>query len=126
MAKKKKHVRSPRGSKRLDLVLEIVRTDSTFSLHDSGDWVGKCIHCNSKLVVDPDGMTSATIEHIDPLCNDGSRSDVRNLALACSRCNNEKGIRHDRRAGCGGRADDVIAALQARRNDRWRDAVVFD
>lgn len=66
------------------------------------------------------GETDATIEHIQPLCNDGAAIDPRNLALACSRCNNRKGIEHDQYAGRGGRADDVIAALQRKRIDRWR------
>lgn len=87
-------------------------------------WSGKCIHCNAKVFVDTDNSTSATIEHIKPLCDDGDPIDPRNLALACARCNNEKGVRHDKHAGEGGRADEVIAALQSKRAKRWRDTVV--
>jgi 5-methylcytosine-specific restriction endonuclease McrA len=83
-------------------------------------WVGRCLHCNSRVFVTDDGQTLATIEHIKPLCDRGHPTDPRNLALVCSRCNNEKGIRHDQHAGKGGRADEVIAALQAKRDSRWR------
>jgi 5-methylcytosine-specific restriction endonuclease McrA len=109
-------------------VLAIVETDVTFEKHPNKDmhhgldvWVGKCIHCNRKLVVTYCGTTDATIEHVMPLCNDGQAQDVRNLALACKGCNNEKGIRHDRHAGRGGRADEVITALQNKRMSRWRE-----
>jgi len=83
-------------------------------------WRGKCIHCNAGILVHSDGATTATIEHINPQCNGGDKFDPHNLALACVRCNNEKGIRHDKHAGEGGRADEVIAALQFRRQTRWR------
>jgi len=39
-------------------VLEIVASDSTFEpfdLHDRPAWAGKCIHCNSRLVVLAEG-----------------------------------------------------------------------
>ncbi len=46
-------------------------TDRTFErtrLDDRPVWVGKCIHCNSKLVVADDGRSlgEATLEHIIP------------------------------------------------------------
>jgi 5-methylcytosine-specific restriction endonuclease McrA len=85
-------------------------------------WVGRCIHCNTKVFVTSSGTTDATIEHIKPLCDGGDPTDPHNLALACTRCNNEKGIRHYMHAGKGGRADEVIAQLLAKRADRWRDA----
>lgn len=115
---------------RAEVVLAIVRTDATFSLKTLVDdhgrardafWTGKCIHCNTGMVVAMDGSTGATIEHIRPLCDGGAPTDPRNLALACSRCNNDKGVRHDMHAGKGGRADEVIAALQGRRAQRWRE-----
>lgn len=119
----------PRAKSRAEIVLSIVRTDSTFALSDSNNsdpqfWIGKCIHCNSKLFVSAAGCTDATVEHIQPLCNLGSAEDLYNLALACKRCNNRKGIDHDRRAGSGGRADEVITALQLKRKSRWRDSIV--
>jgi 5-methylcytosine-specific restriction endonuclease McrA len=104
-------------------VLAIIATDSTFyvGFTDPLIYVGKCIHCNSMVTATMQGSTNATIEHIRPLCNGGDPVDPRNLALACTGCNNEKGIRHDRHAGKGGRADEVIAALQAKRAARWQE-----
>lgn len=95
----------------------------TYSMSLSGGWhyEGRCIHCNTHLSVTEHGETIATVEHIKPLCDGGEPTDPRNVALACSRCNNEKGIRHDQHAGKGGRADEVIAALQAKRQSRWRE-----
>lgn len=134
MARKKKEQGPPeghraKGASREQVVMSIVATDATFNL--VGDprqgqqqaWVGRCIHCNTRLYVTPQGSTDATVEHINPLCAGGQATDPRNLALACSRCNNEKGIRHDQHAGKGGRADEVITALWEKRQARWRDPV---
>ena len=126
-AKNQKNLRK-KGMSRAKIVLSIVATDNTFNLmyvHPDPltinvPWRGKCIHCNASVLVHCDGATSATIEHIDPQCNGGDKYDARNLALACARCNNEKGIRHDKHAGEGGRADEVIAALKFKRETRWR------
>ena len=133
MARKKKHRgppegHRPKGANRAAVVLSIVATDITFELHrdktlGTGIWIGKCIHCNRKLGVSEAGNTDATVEHINPLCNGGESVDPKNLALACRGCNNEKGIRHDMHAGKGGRADEVITALQGRRLSRWREPV---
>jgi len=114
----------PKGASRAHVVLSIVATDITFELHEAhGIWIGKCIHCNRKLGVSVNGGTDATVEHINPLCNGGESTDPRNLALACKGCNNEKGVRHDQHAGKGGRADEVITALQGKRLSRWREPV---
>lgn len=132
MARKKKdqdapEAHRPKGAAREQVVMSIVLTDATFSRYGDARqgqeqlWIGRCIHCNTRLTVSMSGSTAATIEHINPLCNDGASVDPRNLALACSRCNNEKGIRHDQHAGKGGRADEVISALYAKRMQRWRD-----
>ena len=98
-------------------------TDRTFErtrLDDRIVWVGKCIHCNSKLVVADDGRSlgEATLEHIIPQAQGGT-NDVSNIAVACARCNREKGTRHDHKRG--GRLDEIVASLQARRTERWRD-----
>jgi hypothetical protein len=98
-------------------------TDRTFErtrLDERTVWVGKCIHCNSKLVVADDGRSlgEATLEHIIPQTQGGT-NDVTNLAVACARCNREKGTRHDHKRG--GRLDEIVAMLQARRVERWRD-----
>ncbi len=106
---------------RAALVLAVVRTDRTFGEDARVDgFVGKCIHCRTKLVVTRDGRTAGTIEHVLPQ-NHGGTDDVRNLALACARCNHEKGMRHDMR-----RANDpvflaLLERLREERARRWRD-----
>lgn len=113
-----------KGNLRAQVIMTIVATDNTFVQYMmTSDWLGKCIHCSAKLFVTAQGKTDATIEHINPLCNDGAATDPHNLALACARCNNLKGVYHDQHAGRGGRADEVIASLQLKRQSRWRDVV---
>ena len=104
------------------LLLAAAVTDATFertTLDGKTVWVGKCIHCNSKLVVDDKGraMGEATLEHVWPETQGGT-NDVQNLAVACARCNREKGSRHDHRGGQ--RLEEVVAVLRARRLERWR------
>jgi 5-methylcytosine-specific restriction endonuclease McrA len=106
---------------RAALVLAVVATDRTFVEDARVDgFVGKCIHCRSKLVVTREGRTAATIEHVLPQSHGGT-DEVENLALACARCNHEKGMRHDVRR----RADPIFVALLERlreeRRKRWRD-----
>ena len=105
------------------LVLAIVATESSFERREVRGqvvWVGKCIHCNSKLVVDDKGraMGEATLEHVWPETQGGT-NEVANLAVACARCNREKGSRHDHRGGQ--RLEEVVALLRTRRAERWRD-----
>lgn len=122
MKRKNKKAKQPirRRAHREDVVLSIVRTDNTFSRCEGG-YTGKCIHCGSKVFVSSAGCTSATVEHIKPLCAGGESIDPSNLALACSRCNSEKGVRHDRYVGRNGRADEVISTLIDKRKKRWRE-----
>jgi 5-methylcytosine-specific restriction endonuclease McrA len=110
-------------SRRHLLLLAAAVTDSTFerkTLDGKRVWIGKCIHCNSKLVIADDGRSlgEATLEHVWPEAQGGT-NDVMNLAVACARCNREKGTRHDHRGG--ERLEQVVALLQARRLERWRD-----
>lgn len=103
-------------------MLAVVATDRTFerqTLDGVTVWVGKCIHCNAKLVVTATGRQAgnATLEHIVPESRGGT-NDVGNLAIACARCNREKSP-HDVAGG------DKLQAMQdqllARRKERWRD-----
>jgi 5-methylcytosine-specific restriction endonuclease McrA len=110
-------------SRRHLLLLAAAVTDNTFektTLDGKLVWVGKCIHCNSKLVVDNNGraMGEATLEHVWPETQGGT-NDVMNLAVACARCNREKGSRHDHKGGQ--RLDEIVAVLKARRTERWRN-----
>ncbi len=98
-------------------------TDRTFErarLDERPVWVGKCIHCQRKLVVADDGRSlgEATLEHIIPRTRGGT-NELGNLAVACARCNREKGKRHDHKRG--ERLDDIVATLRARRAERWRN-----
>jgi 5-methylcytosine-specific restriction endonuclease McrA len=122
-------VSSPYGSavSRSRLILGIVATDSTFERTTIGEdpvWVGKCIHCNRKLVVEIDGGAGwqVTVEHIVPR-NHGGTDELANLALACYRCNNSKGVIHDHKRADDPKLREIIERLQARRAERWRDPV---
>ena len=106
-------------------ILAIVATDRTFvrtRLADGEAHVGKCLHCSARLTISLAGepLSHATIEHIRPR-NHGGTDELPNLALACARCNAQKGVRLDAR-----RADDpdllrVVEALLAKRGERWRE-----
>ena len=105
------------------LLLAAAVTDRTFervTIDGRVAWAGKCIHCNRKLLVADDGRSlgEATLEHIVPRTRGGTNAVV-NLAVACARCNREKGIRHDHKRGQ--RLEHVVAILQARRRERWRE-----
>lgn len=106
-------------------ILAIVATDSTFERAEQRGqavWIGKCLHCNAKLVVDESGepISRATIEHILPRTHGGTDA-LANLALACARCNGEKGVRHDTRHRDDPRAKEIRERLLERRRARWRD-----
>jgi 5-methylcytosine-specific restriction endonuclease McrA len=110
-------------SRRHLLLLAAAVTDSTFErtlLDGQRVWVGKCLHCGSKLVVADDGraMGKATLEHIAPQAQGGT-NDLQNLAVACARCNRQKGTRHDHTPGEA--LDRLVAALREKRMARWRD-----
>ena len=111
----------PKGSSRAILALRIAKSDSTFELDVLNKrYVGKCIHCSTSLVVMSEtGSTLATIEHIVPLIAGGSGTDLMNLALSCSRCNNQKGIHHDAKQ-LDDRGEFVINLLLRKRASRFR------
>ncbi len=63
-------------------------TDRTFErtrLDDRPVWVGKCIHCNSKLVVADDGRSlgEATLEHIIPQTRGEFKRSSQHLKEDC-------------------------------------------
>jgi 5-methylcytosine-specific restriction endonuclease McrA len=110
-----------------NLILAIVATDSTFTraMHRGQEvWVGKCLHCNTRLAIALDGrpVSQATIEHIIPRIHGGT-DVLENLGLACAACNQEKGLRHDLKHADNPKLQQVVAQLQARRRERWRDPV---
>ena len=83
---------------------------------------GKCLHCRRKLHLRPSGapISRATIEHIVPR-HHGGTDDIRNLGIACARCNHGKGVRHDRRALDDPKLAAIIRYLQEERDHRWRE-----
>jgi 5-methylcytosine-specific restriction endonuclease McrA len=106
-------------------VLDIIATDSTFERADVRGrevWMGRCLHCNTYLLVALNGepISRATIEHIVPQAHGGTDA-LANLALACARCNQGKGHRHDHRYHKDARAQELVQRLLARRQERWRD-----
>lgn len=102
------------------LVLEIVATDKTFEPVEGG-WVGRCIHCNTRLLVSTQGdmLGKTSLEHIVPRGHGGTDA-LENVALACRRCNNQKGYRQDNRGPGDPGYEKVVALLQERRQKRWR------
>jgi 5-methylcytosine-specific restriction endonuclease McrA len=105
-------------------VLAIVATDRTYEpalLDGKRVWVGKCIHCNTKLTIADDGtpISRATIEHIWPRTH-GGENDIENIALACSACNRSKS-RHDRQHKADEKLTEIVEELRRRRTERWRD-----
>lgn len=106
-------------------LLAILATDRTFErmlVRGREVWSGKCIHCNTRLNIALDGtpISRATIEHIVPR-NHGGTDALENLAIACARCNHEKGRRHDVRGSADPRLQMLIERLQQRRLKRWRE-----
>jgi 5-methylcytosine-specific restriction endonuclease McrA len=107
---------------RVQRVLAVVMADNTFQQTQvQGDlqWVGKCIHCNAKVLVSLSGVTGATLEHIEPK-NHGGDDRPENLALACARCNSGKGMRLDHRKRTDPVLTKVIETLRARKLQRLR------
>lgn len=99
-----------------------------------GVWTTRCLHCRAKLFLRDDGITlnGATLEHVVPqswfekrvatdlVAELDGPNDPRNLALACPRCNQGKGSRHDARGPGNARAREVVSQLMQRRRERWK------
>jgi hypothetical protein len=105
---------------------------------DTGAWFEhgmrhtRCLHCRARLTVGRDGapLGATTLEHIVARSWFGHRAaadvtaglsgpdDPRNLALACARCNQQKGRSHDAAGPTNARAREIVAALLARRGAR--------
>jgi len=68
-------------------------------------------------------LGGATLEHIQPQAQGGT-NDLTNLAVACARCNRQKGSRHDHKPGEA--LERLVAALSEKRMARWRDPETVD
>jgi 5-methylcytosine-specific restriction endonuclease McrA len=116
-------VKTPRRNHAL--ILWCAATDATTRrvvARGSEGLEARCIHCNTALWVGLDGSTGATLEHIVPRSHGGG-NDLTNLAIACARCNHEKGSRHDDRGLEDAHAREIIEALQKRRRERLRPPI---
>lgn len=122
------------------LFLQAVRTDSE-TLRDASGWQTRCLHCRTRLHVDLRGepLGSASLEHVVPRAWFGKRAaaalaarvgntpdDARNLAVACTRCNHDKGKGPDARGPQDARAYEVVETLLSKRLARWRDERLDD
>jgi 5-methylcytosine-specific restriction endonuclease McrA len=115
------------------LFIRAVQTD-TEAMQVDGIWTTRCLHCRTRLSVDADGTPRghASLEHVVPRAWFAKREargltrrvgetadDPRNLALACTRCNHDKGKGPDARGPCDARALEVVTSLLERRLARW-------
>ncbi|BCS35185.1 hypothetical protein TBR22_A44120 [Luteitalea sp. TBR-22] len=116
------------------LLLRVVESDARATQADDGSWIVPCLHCQSKLAIAPGGapLGEASLEHIVPrswfgrgparvlVAEVGDVEALANLAVACARCNRQKGKTHDADGPSNPRAREVIAALLARRAARQK------
>ena len=65
-------------------------------------------------------MSKATLEHIVPK-HHGGDNRLHNLAIACERCNGQKGRRHDHRRWSDPGLQRLIDWLKNERRTRWRE-----
>jgi 5-methylcytosine-specific restriction endonuclease McrA len=110
----------------------VADTDARAVRGEDGTWVVPCLHCQSKLVLAPSGAPRgpATLEHIVPrswfgraaarqlVARVGTADATANLAVACARCNQQKGKTHDADGPSNPRAREVVAALLDTRAER--------
>jgi 5-methylcytosine-specific restriction endonuclease McrA len=109
------------------LLLWCAATDRTYvrtQVDGKAALVGKCIHCGRKLAIDLAGrpLSDASLEHILPRHHGGDDA-LNNLAIACTRCNAQKGYRHDCQRRDDPKLQSVLQTLRARRSSRLRPAL---
>ena len=102
----------------------LIAADSAYTqsvVRGQSAWVGPCIHCGKKLVFSLEGepLSNASIEHIVPR-HHGGTNDLENLAIACRRCNYQKGTRHDCKPLNDPGLQQMIARLRQRKHERSR------
>ena len=118
-------MRHDRSTSHRDTLLLLTVQSDTQALRREDGWVTPCLHCRSTLAITGTGapLGATTLEHIVPrswfrrtaardlVARVGAQDDVRNLALACARCNQQKGTSHDADGPASARAREVISAL---------------
>ena len=112
-----------------------VATDAEALQAADGTWTTRCLHCRTRLQVAADGeaLGASSLEHVVPQAWFGlraaagltaqvgeDRDDPRNLAVACRRCNQDKGKGPDARGPQDPRSHEVVAMLLSKRLARWR------
>lgn len=120
-----------------ELLRDAVESDALAERRDNL-WIVPCLHCGSKLTLDRSGepLSHATLEHIVPKSWFGKRAaadltervgapdDPRNLAIACLRCNNQKGLGPDKDGPSNDRALQIVATLLAKRDERFMQSTI--
>jgi hypothetical protein len=117
--------------------LFLLALETDLEVRPAGDvWQTRCLHCRTRLQVRADGapLGSASLEHVVPQAwfpkraaaplverVGGDPDDARNLAIACTRCNHDKGKGADARGPSDARALEVVGSLLDTRLARWRD-----
>lgn len=110
----------------------VLQTDREARLEE-GVWRIRCLHCRHALHLAQTGepLDGGTLEHIVPRSWFGRRAaahltanlhgpdDPRNLALACARCNQQKGKGPDARGPEDARAQEIVSALLEQRARRY-------
>ena len=101
-------------------------------------WQTRCLHCRSALFVSKQGdsLSGVTLEHIVPQAwferpkiiaklalTFTQVNDAKNLALACARCNHDKGKSHDCHPN-DEHARGVVLALLASRIARYQTPIL--
>ncbi len=121
------------GGRLRTLLLLAARSDARAERSAQG-WMTSCLHCRSKVGIAVDGQPwpGTTLEHVVPrawfdrrqaaalVALVGDADDPRNLALACARCNHQKGRGPDALGPTDAHAYAVIARLLETRMARWR------
>ncbi len=115
------------------LLLQVLATDRLAERGEAG-WRTRCLFCKKGLWLGLDGKPEpgVSLEHIVPrswfehraaadftAVLDGP-NDLRNLALACRRCNSGKGSGHDARGPTDARAREIVEQMLLKRAERFR------
>jgi 5-methylcytosine-specific restriction endonuclease McrA len=115
-------------------LLRLAAETDTRARRVDDSWQTRCLHCRAAVAIRDDGapLGSTTLEHIVPRSWFGRRQaetitstlagpeDPLNLALACARCNQQKGRGPDAHGPSDDRARAIVARLLAARRARYR------
>lgn len=115
------------------LLLAAIDTDAHARIA-GGLWHTRCLHCRAHLTLGADGepLGGTTLEHVVPRSWFGRRAAAAltarvgtpdapvNLALACARCNQQKGRGPDAAGPDDHGAFAIVAALLERRLQRYK------